>query len=330
MKGSIIIDAHTHPAGPAIESVEDYTTMEKLMLQQRAEEERVETILKFLDKYGVDGAVGLISQGISILPDENERIIKVAQEFPDRFPAVMVGFSTPPVPGEFNPDGAAREIESYLKIPQVKGVGEWALMGASGMETWPELWARYRPIMDVLAEHKAVAHFHTGIAPYLHRSPRVRSNGKPGWCAQRTLWFSNPAHIDDIATEYPDVPILIAHIGVQGFFYFGAYADMALLVAARHENVYLETSSAPYEVVAKAVADPAIGPERVIFGTDTPAPFGHYRYQGNAYPSYGKVPPTSYPDHYKYDLEVIERLPLHDREKDLILGGNIARLLGIE
>ena len=214
MKGSIIIDAHVHAAGPAMESVEDYVAMEKLMLEKQAEAERVESILKLMDKYGVDKAIGLISQGISILPEENERLIKVAQECPDRFPAVMVGFSTPPIPGEVNGEDAAREIESYLNIPEVKGVGEWALMGAAGMEEWPQLWARYRPIMDVLAEHKAVALFHTGIAPYLHRTPRLRSNSKEGWCAQRALWWSNPAFIDDIATEYPDVPIIIAHIGV--------------------------------------------------------------------------------------------------------------------
>ena len=330
MKSSIIIDAHVHPAGPAIESTDDYTTMEKLMLEKQAEADRVETIIKGMDKYGIDKSIGLISQGISILPEENERLIKVAQENPDRFPAVMVGFSTPPVPSEVKGENAAREIESYLKIPQVKGVGEWALMGASGMENWPELWARYRPIMDVLAENNAVALFHTGIAPYLHRTPRLRSNSKEGWGAQRALWFSNPAFIDDIATEYPDVSIIIAHIGVQGFFYFGAYADMALLVAARHENVYLETSSTPLEVVEKAVCDPAIGPEKIIFGTDTPAPFGHYRYKDKVYPSYSRRPPDSYPDHYKYDLSVIEKLPVHDREKDMILGGNIARLLGLD
>lgn len=91
---------------------------------------------------------------------------------------------------------------------------------------------------------------------------------------------------------------------------------MALLVAARHENVYLETSSAPFEVVEKAALDPSIGPEKLIFGTDTPAPFGYYRHEGKAYPAYGKHPPVSYPDHYKYALEVIEKLPMHDREKD--------------
>jgi hypothetical protein len=56
----------------------------------------------------------------------------------------------------------------------------------------------------------------------------------------------------------------------------------------------------PALVVEKAIRDPAIGAERVIFGTDTPAPFGHYRYKGTAYPSYGKNPPDNYPDHYKY------------------------------
>ena len=100
-----------------MESAEDYTEMERLMLAKQAETERVESIMERMDKYGVDKAIGLISQGISILPDENDKIIKVAQEKPDRFPAVMVGFSTPPIPFEFKGEDAAREIESYLKIP---------------------------------------------------------------------------------------------------------------------------------------------------------------------------------------------------------------------
>jgi len=328
MKGGIIIDAHVHLAGPAMESVEDYQAMEKIMHEKSVEVERVESILRFMDKYGVDKAIGLVSIGLSILPQENEQLIKVARDYPDRFPAVMVGFSTPPVRAEDSQD-AAREIDSYLKLPEVKGVGEWALLAFGGVEDWSQLWPKYRPIMDVIAENNAVVLFHTGVAPYLHKSPRSRTTSKEGWSSQRSLWFFNPVFIDDIATEYPDVPIIIAHIGVQGFYYFGTYADMALLVAARNQNVYLETSSAPLEVVEKAVCDPAIGPERIIFGTDTPAPFGYYRYRDKVYPSYGKGPPASTPDHYKYDLAVIEQLPIHDRERELILGGNIARLLGL-
>lgn len=106
------------------------------MLIKPAETERVESILKLMDRHSVDKAIGLISQGISILPQGNERIIKVARECPDRFPAVMVGFSMPPIPGELDGEEAARERDSYLKIPQVKVVGEWALM-AAGIENCP-------------------------------------------------------------------------------------------------------------------------------------------------------------------------------------------------
>jgi predicted TIM-barrel fold metal-dependent hydrolase len=330
MLNNKIIDAHVHPAGPSMESAPSYEHMERLMLSVSAEEQRVPSILERMDKHGVHQAIGLVSQGISILPEENHKLIQVARDYPTRFPAVLIGFTTPePDHFLFDPKKAAEEVDSYFQYPEVKGVGEWALMGASGMEDWPSLWSRYRPIMDVLAEHRAVAHFHTGSAPYLHRSPRVRDNGRPGWVAHRALWFSNPVFLDDVATEYPEVTIIIGHIGVQGFYYYGTYADMALLVAARHDNVYLETSSCPYEVLEKAVRDPAIGAAKLVFGTDTPAPFGHYRHNGDSYPSYSKNPPATFPDHYKYDLEAIEKLNIHDRDKDLILGGNIARIYGL-
>jgi hypothetical protein len=117
---------------------------------------------------------------------------------------------------------------------------------------------------------------------------------------------------------------------VQGFYYFGSYADMALMVAARHENVYVETSSAPLEVVEKAVCDPAIGPERVLFGSDSPAPYGYYKYRGRDYVSYMKNPPEHLVDHYKYDLANIDQLPITDRQKEQILGENIAKLLGLD
>jgi predicted TIM-barrel fold metal-dependent hydrolase len=107
------------------------------------------------------------------------------------------------------------------------------------------------------------------------------------------------------------------------------YADMALMTAARNPNVYLETSSAPFEVIERAVSDPAIGPEKLLFGSDSLAPYTYYQYRGESYPSYGKTPPGFYTDHHKYDLANIERLTIPDREKEMILGGNAARILGL-
>lgn len=125
------------------------------------------------------------------------------------------------------------------------------------------------------------------------------------------------------------MPIIIGHCGVQAYFFYGTYADMALMVAARHPNVYLETSRAPLEVIKKAVMDPAIGPEKLIFGTDSPAFYNYYTDdKGEHYPTYGKTGLPKYiPDHYKYDMEMIERLPITENEKRMIYGGTIERLL---
>lgn len=324
MERGIIIDAHMHPISPRMDKGpgKDYAELtDRFCAKVEPDIDLFNTILEQMDKYHIDKAIGLRGLGLVDLPKENELMIQLAREHGDRLPAVMIGFTFPPgvqvqkgVP-DFNGEDAAREIEPLLDLPEVKGVGEWSLTAASGMMDWPELFARYRPILDVIAEHKSAVMFHTGACPYTHN---------------RALWFFNPVFVDDVAGEYPEIPIIIGHMGVQGYFYYGTYADMALLTAARHPNVYLETSSAPFEVVEKAVCDPAIGPEKLIFGTDTPAPYTYYKYRGEFYPSYTKSPPPFMPpDHYKYDLANIERLSIPDREKELILGGNITRVLGL-
>lgn len=284
----------------------------------------VQNILKLMDRYGIDKAIGLVAQGLSNLPLENDITIKIAEALPERFPAVMVGFSQPQAePWNYDSRKAAEEIESYLKNPIVKGLGEFALESVSYLAEWPDIWPRLRPVFDVLAGAKACALFHTGIAPFF----QMPGDGgrKP---SRRSMYFSNPIFIDDIATEYPDVPIILGHAGVQAYFYYGGYADMALALAARHRNVFLETSSVPYEVLKKAVSDPALGPEKLIFGTDSPAFFNHYTAEnGEHYPTYGKSGFGSYmPDHYKYDMANIEKLPISENDKMMIMGGTITEL----
>lgn len=95
------------------------------------------------------------------------------------------------------------------------------------------------------------------------------------------------------------------------------------MTAARHRNVYLEKSSAPFEVLKKAVEDPAIGPEKLIFGSDSPAFYDFFQSSdGEYYPSYGKTGPGPMaPDHYQYELRNIGRLPISESDKTLILGG---------
>jgi predicted TIM-barrel fold metal-dependent hydrolase len=330
MQRGMVIDAHTHPVGPRMDkgTVSNYGE-QTVEFGNKVEPGRIEKMMELMDKNHVDKAIGTAAIGLTAASDLNERIIQVARDHGDKFPAVMIGFNVPDDPNDFNGETAANEVDSLLDLPEVKGIGEWSLTAGAGMEDWPSLWAKYRPILDVVADHKKAILFHTGTAPYTKPLPRPATRNRAGNTSRRRLWFYNPMFVDDIACEYPEVPLIIGHMGVQGFFYFGTYADMALMTAAKNPNVYLETSSVPFEVLERAVCDPAIGPEKLLFGTDTPAPYSYYKYKGEFYPSYGKSPCKFYVDHCKYDLANIERLSIPDREKELILGGNISRILGL-
>jgi predicted TIM-barrel fold metal-dependent hydrolase len=76
--------------------------------------------------------------------------------------------------------------------------------------------------------------------------------------------YSLPATVDFVAGEFPDVTIIIAHLGTQGEM----FTIEALLVAARHDNVYVESSFAMPHMLIEAVH--SVGPERVLFGSNCP------------------------------------------------------------
>jgi hypothetical protein len=52
--------------------------------------------------------------------------------------------------------------------------------------------------------------------------------------------WGNPSLAHDIAAAYPDVPLIMDHGGMQGWW-SEMYMDATLQVAASHRNVYLET-----------------------------------------------------------------------------------------
>ena len=76
--------------------------------------------------------------------------------------------------------------------------------------------------------------------------------------------YSVPATVDFVAGAFSDVKMIIAHLGTQGEM----FTVESLLVASRHENVYVETSFAMPHMLIEAVH--TIGPERVLFGSNCP------------------------------------------------------------
>lgn len=113
-------------------------------------------------------------------------------------------------------------------------------------------------------------------------------------------WNCSPSLIADLARNFPKTNFVMAHSAG-----FGGHQE-AIAVARHQDNLYVDTASNGYPDITSNVVR-ALGPERVLYGSDHPTqPFGF---------ELGKI--------VKYASLTSEQL-------DLILGKNLARLLGIQ
>jgi len=74
--------------------------------------------------------------------------------------------------------------------------------------------------------------------------------------------FSMPAKWEEMARNFPDVPVIISHMGIP------AMVDSALKIAKRTKNIYLNTAVCFAPVIKRALEE--VGPEKIIFASDTP------------------------------------------------------------
>jgi uncharacterized protein len=109
--------------------------------------------------------------------------------------------------------------------------------------------------------------------------------------------FVTPLGIEEIARGFPEVPVLIGHMGAVW------NVPEACIVAARNDNLYLETSATLLSDVRVAYA--RVGPEKIVMGSEYPGS--------------------------DFDLERMKIAKAIEDEHDraLVEGGNIARILGI-
>ena len=112
--------------------------------------------------------------------------------------------------------------------------------------------------------------------------------------------FGDPLLWDDVANDFPDLTILLAHAG-RPFWY-----EQAFWMARQHPNVYLEISGLPAKKLMEyfpRLEDIAL---KVVYGSDWP---------GN-------------PD-LKRNVEAILSLPIAESARQAILFANAARILGV-
>ena len=105
-----------------------------------------------------------------------------------------------------------------------------------------------------------------------------------------------PSEIALLAARHPDVPIIMDHMGYR------YYVDQAIAAAKVLPNVYLGTATANSEPGSVRQAMQAIGPERVVYGSNWPA---------------------SYPD---LAVAALQRLDLDPAWWRMLMGDTLARL----
>lgn len=169
--------------------------------------------------------------------------------------------------------------------------------GACGFKFHPSLQAfepsdqRFYPLWEALQELRVPALFHTG--------QNGIGAGMPGGGGIK-LRYSNPLLIDDVAADFPDLTVILAHPSVP-------WQAEAISMAVHKANVFIDLSgwSPKYFPPELVKAAGGILRHKVLFGSDYP---------------------LIAPERWIADFEALDIKPeLHEG----ILKGNAARLLGL-
>jgi uncharacterized protein len=209
----------------------------------------------------------------------NEEIAEAAAANPD----VLIPFaSVDPGKGKRAVDTARRLIRDY---------------NVRGFKFHPNVQAFFPddrtvyPLYEVIAEAGLPALFHTGHSGI--------GTGLPGGGGIR-LKYSNPMHVDDVAVDFPELPIVLAHPSFP-------WQDEAISVALHKQQVYIDLSGWSPKYFAPQLIRYAntLLKERVLFGSDFP---------------------LITPDRWLADFA---EAGFKDDVRPLILKDNAARLLGL-
>lgn len=209
----------------------------------------------------------------------NEEVAEICAENDD----ILIPFaSIDPWKGKM----AAREARRLIR--------DFGVRGFKFHPTFQGFWPNDRmayPFYEVLEEEGVVALFHTGQTGV--------GSGMPGGMGMR-LKYSNPMAIDDIAVDFPDLRIIMAHPAFP-------WQEEALAVAQHKPNVYIDLSGWSPKYFPEILVRYAntLLKKKMLFGSDWPA---------------------ITPDRWLADFE---NAPFRDEVRPLILKENARRLLGL-
>ena len=204
-----------------------------------------DNLLRYLDEQGVERicCINYVSPDVMGFTREvNDWIANFTRDHRDRLIAV----------GSVNP---LHEIDVRAEIRRVLDLGIGMIKIHPPHQLFSpnayrgELW-QLAEVYRECEERGVPVMFHTGTSVF----PRARNV------------FADPMPVDDVAVDFPRLPIILAHAGRP------LYGETAFFLARRHANVRVDLSGIPPKALPKYFPRLAQLADKVLWGTDWPSP----------------------------------------------------------
>lgn len=241
------IDIHVHvPEPPGDPAIEERQRMAGYFRMGRLPQSPDEMYEKYqaLDIFGVIFSVDVETRSGDRYVG-NDYVASVVRKYPDQF----LGFaSVDPWKGAM----AVPELERAVKE-----------LGLRGLKLHPTTQAffphdrRFYPLWEKCAELGIPALFHTGQTGV--------GAGTPGGAGLK-LKYAQPIYIDEVAADFPDLTIIMAHPAVP-------WQEEQLSIALHKANVYMDLSGWSPKYFRPVLVQYAntLLQDKVLFGSDYPA-----------------------------------------------------------
>jgi len=208
----------------------------------------------------------------------NDEVLRLASDNPD----VLIPFAS------VNPMRGSAAVAEARRL-----IGA----GARGFKIHPPLQQfhandrRAYPFYEVVAE--------AGLPIVTHTGHSGIGTGMPGGGGVR-LKYGNPMDVDDVAVDFPDMPVILAHPSFP-------WQDEAISICLHKRQVYIDLSGWSPKYFSPGLIQYAntLLKEKVLFGSDYP---------------------LITPDRW---LEDFDKIAIREDVRPLILKENAARLLGL-
>lgn len=170
------------------------------------------------------------------------------------------------------------KLEYYVKELKVKGLK----LHPSYQFFYPNE-ARLYPLYKKAEELRIPLIFHIGSSVF--KGTRLK--------------YCDPIYLDDVAVDFPDLKIVMAHSG-RGFWY-----EKCFFLSRLHKNLFMDITGLPPKNLLKYFPELEKNADKILFGSDWP----------------------TIPVNIIENIEAIKSLPIKDRAIEAILYRNASKIL---